>query len=227
MRRGLRAAIGNERGIALVIVMVLSAIALAVMSALIYMVVRGTEISGMQKRYATAYEAGKGGVDVATQVIALRGSGLDTALAGLIAYNATTPSSCVVNATQIESRTNQPCLTGIGNFAAGLESKLNLPTECWKGCNSTATINPADATSFDMRFELGVAPLRYRVLGKIIDTKDGNAGGDEGLLKGGVVSANTGEVAVQHRPFFYTIELDAQNTSVPAERAKINVLYQY
>ena len=54
----------NERGIALVMVLILSAIALAIMAALIYMITVGTQASGMQKRYRTALEAGKGGADI-------------------------------------------------------------------------------------------------------------------------------------------------------------------
>ena len=54
----------NEKGIALVMVLILSAIALAIMAALVYMLISGTQISGMQKRYRTALEAGVGGADV-------------------------------------------------------------------------------------------------------------------------------------------------------------------
>jgi hypothetical protein len=54
----------------------------------------------------------------------------------------------------------------------------------------------------------------------------GNSGGDEGLLKGGVVHS-TGEINVASIPFLYTIEVDAQNQTNPAERAKLSILYQY
>jgi hypothetical protein len=46
---------------------------LALMTTLIYMITTGTRISGLQKRYKTALEAGLGGADIFYQVIALRG----------------------------------------------------------------------------------------------------------------------------------------------------------
>ena len=55
----------NNKGIALVMVMILSLISLAIMSGLIYMVTSGTQVSGIEKRYSTALEAGKSGKDIA------------------------------------------------------------------------------------------------------------------------------------------------------------------
>ena len=47
----------NEDGIALMMVLVLSAISLAAMAAMMYMMTVRTQMSGIQKRYSTAYEA--------------------------------------------------------------------------------------------------------------------------------------------------------------------------
>src|SRR4030067_1587792 len=71
--QNLHSKIRNEKGIALVMVLVLSAIILIIMAGLIYMLTTGTQLSGMQKRYKTALEAGIGGADITYQVIALRG----------------------------------------------------------------------------------------------------------------------------------------------------------
>src|SRR5512142_135093 len=68
----------SERGIALVVVLVLSAIALALITALIYMITSGTQISGFQKRYKTSLEAARGGSDLAFQLVGLRGDSADT-----------------------------------------------------------------------------------------------------------------------------------------------------
>src|SRR5574341_2459701 len=64
--------LGSERGIVLIVVIVLSAVALALMTALIYMITTGTQISGLQKNYKTALEAGVGGGDIFYQLIATR-----------------------------------------------------------------------------------------------------------------------------------------------------------
>jgi hypothetical protein len=96
--RNLHSKIRNEKGIALVMVLVMSAIALAVMAGLIYMVITGTQISGTQKKYETAKEAGLGGTDITYEFIALRGdpATVSALLTELYAINpaVTTSSSC-------------------------------------------------------------------------------------------------------------------------------------
>ena len=77
-----------------------------------------------------------------------------------------------------------------------------------------------------MKFDLGTTTT-YRVYAKIVDTVEGNSGGDEGLVKGGVVLSSTGEVSVLSIPYLYTIELDAENPANPYERAKFSIIYQY
>lgn len=64
----------GESGIALVVVMLLAAVALAMSGALMYMLARAGYLSGMQKQYKTALEAGVGGTEVAFQVIASGGT---------------------------------------------------------------------------------------------------------------------------------------------------------
>ena len=193
---------GSERGMALVVVLVLSAAALAVISALLYMLTIGTGISGAQKRYRSSVDAGIGGVSIIYQVVAARGN---PGLTFLPSFQITGDGSC-------------------------LNTKLNNPTASWGVCDSSLIIDPANsATSFDMRFDLPGADLAttYTVYGKIVDTVEGNSGGDLGLIKGGVVNSNSGEVAVVSIPYLYTIELDVENAASRAERAKLSVLYQY
>ncbi len=206
----------NEKGIALVMVLLLSVIALAIMAGLIYMLTVGTQISGMQKRYKTALEAGVGGADISYELIAARGNPLDPAIVAALTLDTTTPTICKKN----------PACTDFTDYT-GIAAKLNLPTSCWSDCDSSLNIIPGISSTYDMTFVLGTAPQQYRVFSKIVDTIAGNSGGDEGLIKGGVVSAGAGEVAVVSRPYLYTIEIDAQNAANPAERAKLSVLYQY
>jgi hypothetical protein len=197
---------GNEKGIALVMVLILSAIALAIMAGLIYMITAGTQISGMQKRYKTALEAGKGGADVIYQLIAARGD----------------PNIPITNFLITVTASN------VGGVDC-LTPKLNSATSNWPAvCSSTLTIDPNTQSSYDMRFDLGASPFpTYTVYGKIVDTVEGNSGVDEGLLGKGVVSAGSGEVTVVSRPYLYTIEVDAENQANPSERAKLSILYQY
>lgn len=59
----------SERGIALILVLVLSAIGLIVMTTVLYVITMGTQISGSEKRYRTAHEAALGGIDVIRKII--------------------------------------------------------------------------------------------------------------------------------------------------------------
>lgn len=206
LRGGAEAISKNEKGIALVMVLVLSTVALLIMAGLIYMLTTGTQLSGMQKRYKTALEAGIGGADIAHQIIGAR----------------------IDNPVQLEGKFNFLSAFDVTTTQTCLTDKLLRSTADWNvACNSSLTIDPGDASTYDISFDLGAAPSpTYRVYAKIADTVLGNSGGDEGLLKGGVVHS-TGEINVASIPFLYTIEVDAQNQANPAERAKLSMLYQY
>ena len=194
--------LSTEKGIALAMVLVLSVIALAIMAGLIYMITSGTQISGLQKRYATSLEAGKGGADIIYQVIAAR----------------------MDDPAQIESEFGFLYNFNVAISQACLNDKLLRSTIDWaSGCNNLMATGPG---SHDMFFDIGADPA-YRVYSKIVDTVEGNSGGDEGLLGKGVVASGSGEVQVVHRPYLYTMEIDAQRATGPSERAKLSILYQY
>ena len=61
--------IKNQRGIALVLVMVIALIALAIVSALIYMGTMGTRLSGAEKVYRNSDEAALGGARIAADMV--------------------------------------------------------------------------------------------------------------------------------------------------------------
>jgi len=217
----------NERGIALVMILVLAAISLAIMAALIYMITAGTQVSGMQKRYRTALDAGVGSADLAYQFVATRG---DTTLVGalltqlsIINPAVTTSGSCC--------GTNTSGTYFCGSTSTdGLAAKLNTPTTSWSSqcAGDSVMIIPGTTTSYDLRYDLGSSPYPvYRIYTKIVATIEGNSGGDEGLLGKGVISSGTGEMSVMSRPYLYSLEVDAENLSSPSERAKLSVLYQY
>ncbi|HLN91989.1 MAG TPA: hypothetical protein VK429_09050 [Patescibacteria group bacterium] len=63
----------NEKGFALVFVLILAAIALVMTLGMLFMVSRGSYVSGQQKRYRTAVEAGRGGVESMLQLVSSRG----------------------------------------------------------------------------------------------------------------------------------------------------------
>ncbi len=199
--------VSNERGITLVIVMLLSVVALLIMSALIYMVESGSEMSGMQKRYATALDAGMGGVGMVKEFI-------DTQ---------DTQGTPFLNGISLQ-------FTAEGSNCSSI--KLTEPTADWGGCNSSVVLNPSDlpgspTASYDMYATLG----KYTVYAKIVDTVQGNTAQGEGLVQTGVVASNSGQTPVQAEPYLYTLEIlsqgkNAQGTNLP-ERAKLSAVYEY
>ena len=64
----------NEKGFALAFVLILAAIALVMTLGMLFMVSRGSYVSGQQKRYRTAVEASRGGAEAILEVIATRGT---------------------------------------------------------------------------------------------------------------------------------------------------------
>ncbi|RJQ49873.1 MAG: hypothetical protein C4538_01355 [Nitrospiraceae bacterium] len=198
----------DNRGIALVMVLILSLISLVFMSGLIYMVTSGTQVSGIEKRYKTALEAGKSGRDIVYQVLSSRGetTSLKTDLeSNSIPFAITAPGNCLT----------QKLNTATGDWDTSCSSSLNM-----------VTYPTPDPSTYDMIFTLGSGPA-YSVYSKIVDTVLGNSGNDEELIKTGVVITNPGDVTVMNIPYLYTIEIDAKNINNPIEQAKYSILYQY
>lgn len=115
----------GESGIALVVVMVLAAVALAISGGLMYMLARSGYMSGMQKQYKTALEAGVGGTDVAFQVIASGG----------------TLAASTIGLTYDTNILGTKLRTATATWPATYDSSM--------------TIDPASSSSYDMTFDLG------------------------------------------------------------------------
>ena len=64
----------NEKGFALAFVLILAAIALVMTLGMLFMVGRGSYVSGQQLRYRTAVEAARGGVEATLQMVGSRGN---------------------------------------------------------------------------------------------------------------------------------------------------------
>lgn len=105
-----------------------------------------------------------------------------------------------------------------------VSDKLNLPTAGWNAaCNDSLTIVTTDNTTYDLRLDLG----NYTAYAKIVDTVPGNTVAGAQLEKPQVVSTGTGEIVVMGLPYLYTMEVQAEDTTNPQERAKASVLYQW
>lgn len=197
----------NERGVALVLVLVLSVMALAMVGALLFMLKTGAQLSASQRFYKTAEEAGTGGAEIFAEFIKLRGVALATGLSG----------------TWI---TTDTCLA-----EKLLKTKVNWSSTACTAPEQSLLIDAADTTTYDVKFTLGSNP-EFTVFGKIVDTVEGNSdtGGivTSGELGGaGVVAANSGLVSPPQVPYLYRLEVQSQATTNPRERAMYSVLYAY
>lgn len=221
--------IKNEKGIALVMVLILSLIALVMVSALLYMMTQGTTMSGAQKFYRTAEEASYGGMELATGYLANRGLSNIPATATFSGLPFTNSCNCV------DPYTFNDNIDRITNARSGRCDRLCNPTaEWWTGESTLASQRALDnlPTTSDFQFVLGVAPATFTVFAKIVDTVQGNSdvGGlvTSGSLGGaGVVASTTGMVTPPHNPYLYRLEVQSQATANPRERARLSILYAF
>jgi hypothetical protein len=227
--RKLHTTINNEKGIALMMVLVLSLIALAIVATLVYIVIQGTKTSGFMKRYESAREAGIGGAEIAGALISNRGelnlSALDPSL------NLPNQCDCGDPLTPGDSKFSDGTAIPAGSEYICICAKLCDYTVNWPAACSS-TLDPL--TSPDMQFDLLSDPLdptkpTYQVSAKIVDTTIGNSSLSGELLgSGGVASSTSGVISAPPMPYLYRIEIDAQETTTQTqERARLSVLYAY
>lgn len=203
----------NEKGIALVMVLVLSLISLAFVSAMLYMITQGTQMSGAMRMVRTAEEASFGGAAISADFVkdniapALHGGPVVPGLAerGVLPapFLATSSDAC-------------------------LAQKLTLARSLWSQCNAqNLLLDPVEKPDF--RITLG----GFSAVGKIVDMVEGNSdtgglvtgGGD--LRETGVVRSDSGVITPPQIPYLYSIEVQAQDSTSARERSRVSVLYAY
>ncbi len=213
-----------EKGIALVTVLVLSLIALAIVSTLIYFVTQGTRFSGFFKRYETVREAAYGGGEIVAALIKNRGE-LD--ITGLTFSSFSTDDNGF-----IPCNCGDPDVAGDNTPDTCLCRKLCDPTSAWvsAGCNST--FDPSYYP--DIQFELPADPLNplgstiYEVSAKIVDTTKGYTDLSGEDLGGTCVACSDPTLKGPPAPYLYRIEINAQDTTKPEwERERLSILYAY
>ncbi len=210
---------GNEKGIALVMVLILALIGLAMVSVLIFMATQGTSLSGAMKFYRTADEAAVGTAEFAAEYIMNRGemqalgyavgNGCDCGNPAI--YTDTIPDTCrcrkICNPTSQYNASGTACVDEDAT-TAGLQ----------------ISVDPS--LNFDGSVILGAHTVTY----KIVDTVEGNTDPatitqSGNLIVSGVIAASGGVYHPPHFPFYYRVEVMAQRTTNPRERARISMLY--
>ena len=223
----------NEKGIALVLVLVLALIGLAMVAALIFMVTQGTSLSGAMRFYSTADEAAVGAAELTSEYILNRGE------MAILGFGSGTGCNCGIAADP----------TVAASYTDNIDNNTGARScRCDKICNPTGHYNDggstlcADEDTGTAGLQISVNPLAsadgflilgaYTITYKIVDTVAGNTTSGSvvtpGTLVGqGVVAASGGTYSPPHFPFLYRVEVLARRTSNPREVAQTSMLYAY
>ncbi len=211
--------ISNEKGVALMLVLVMSVVVLAVMTSMIYLITVGTESSGKGKRYVTCLDAAIGSASVVKEYIDARG-----VISGAIG-NGMSP--------QLVSETDFAMSAGYNCWKEGEEyqdAKIYNTTSDWPdGCDTSSVIDTGDPDTYDVSFDVG----NYRTFSKICNTIEGtssNSGKARLALKAnirGVAYRRGSDIQGIPSPYEYNIELDTVNLQNNEERCGLSILYRY
>jgi hypothetical protein len=227
--RNMNTTLRNEKGIALVMVLVLALIALTIISTLIFFVTQGTKVSGLYKRYSTALDAGYGGADMATSLVYNRGQ-LDVTGLGVsfptqcvCAFDADptdevfalpSPDTCLCR------KLCMPPYKSDGTYNWGVSGTGACPSD---GASMEAVASP------DMQFDLSGTGTDYQVSAKIVDTTIGvtDLGGEQLSCGTGTGYPCEGFHGTP-TPYLYRIEVDTRSNAPNLhEKSRLSVLYAF
>lgn len=207
----------GEKGAALITVLAIIVVSSILITVIYYFAYKGTEVSGLQKRYQTAKEASMGGVEVLLKEIiplTIGGTTLSSTLAG---FN-------VITSAQVAQSISNACF--FIKLRVSTDDTTTTPNWSDSLCDSTL-----DAKTLpDIKFTLsGTAPAQpFDVYLKIVDTTMGNSNTSGIVLEGmGTAESGSGMITSQHFPYIYRIEVQGERQNSPAERANLTVLYAY
>jgi len=188
----------NNKGVALITALLFTLIAMGMVVAAITIMTRGREVSSMFKAYRTAMEAAEGAVQFfAWEFLPKKLSGQT-----------------------LDSLGNYGGVVTYGIEDDCFEKKLTKVTDDWD-CGSSS-LDPRDGP--DITFSFG----QYNAHLKITNTLDGNSDISGFALEGmGVVEAGSGAITPQHFPYIYRIDVLAERSTDPIERAILNALFAY
>jgi hypothetical protein len=223
----------NNKGIALVTALMITALSLVIVMGILYVVTQGIKTGASRKVYRNAVEASYGGTSVAMYEVIPQ-------LAAAI-LEVSTPTTANTNAKINSIKTSFNVLGGINlqfpnpGAADCLNQKLlnNSSGTNWNLCppNSTSVKAKDIKSSADMTFRLkGTSGSDFNVYTKIVDTIPGTsymATPAGGAMQGGGAVESAAAVASPGRHFIYRIEVIGEKSSSPAEQGNLTVMYEY
>jgi hypothetical protein len=204
--------IKNEKGIALIVALIVAFIILVLGSTALYISMQSTIMSGAFKQYRNSIEAAAGAFDETKRILGSIKSG----------------SSVTFPNTLIDKKT------------ACLKYKLTHPTTEWEDPNSDlsdkCSVNASQAENtnsdnivnhYDLKYSLG----NYLVYIKITNSLEGNTSVSvsQSLTAGGVTASKEGTniIHLPKVPYLYRMEIISESTLNSKNKAHVSLLYGY
>lgn len=196
------ALLGNERGMALVMALILGLIGMLIITAVLYMIGTGTWVSGSKKRYQTALEASYGCMVFYVKEVIQRGLG-GTLIGNMGSYNNLLQTVRIAN----------------GDFTT------KLTQTGWIGDTSGYPTTDPDVI---MTLTFPAPTPNMNVNATIVSTSRGNSGVSSNvLLGGGVVNNSSGTVTPKHIPYLFQVKVQGQSAVNSQESAQVSAIYAY
>lgn len=190
----------NERGVALVMALILGLIGMLMIASLLYMAGTGIWTTGSQKRYKEALESSHGGMNFFAREI------IQTGLGG----------------------TNLSAMGTYGNVLTPLITDANFTAKLTTTGNINDGVYPADPVDATLTLTFTAPTPNIIVNTAILSTSRGNSGtSSNSLVGGGVISNSSGTVTPQHIPYLFETEIQAQSSTGTRERATLSAIYAY
>lgn len=192
--------IGNERGMALVMALILGVIGMLMLASVLYVVRTGAWTSGSKKRYQEALASSHGGMNFFAKEIIQRGVE-GTTLSDMGSYNGM-----------------------LSQVIANADFTKKLTT------SGTVTDGTYPNNTLDMTLTLIFPPPNPNMIvdTTILSTSRGNSGTSSNVLVGGgVITGGSGTIAPQHFPYLFQVDIQARSAINTRENARLSAIFAY
>lgn len=217
-----------EKGMALVMVLMIVTLSAGLLAVVMYFAMTGGETSALQRKYQSSKEASLGAADIVTKEIIPRALFIGDSTTGGLGTITTSFNTILGIVPAVPGVTNKCFYKKLTKTASGSPDSWSTDANCPSETVSDRldpTKNP-DIT-FNLLSVTGGSKT-YRVDVKIIDTLTGNSDLSGVILEGGgVVNMGGGNIAIRHFPYLYTIASEGKLQNSTTERANLEFLYAY
>jgi hypothetical protein len=202
----------DNRGVALVVAMLMVFVSLAIIVGVLMMITQGVKVSSLTRQYETARAASYGAAEFSALEIMRRE--IDDAAGGLSTGTAWNRSGTYGGL--VTHVTSEQCFN----------AKLTTSTIQWPvGCNNTLITNLDTSHDYTVTLAGAQSKAPFTVFVKLVDTRQGNTS-----LSTVAIEPDGGNPALseqQHVPFIYRIEFLSQRTNNPDERAVLSSVFTW